>query len=217
MKHDALPFFSIFACLPMAILASACAYAPRRAPVHAALTSAAAPIVEQAPSACADTSDGLCTPGEDFAARMCSGFYPDVALSLFRRDEPWTRAYLRQGDEEVLVLARGVTYDVLRWDGTCVSLVPSDVTFKKPPQPKAAPIPWRRLSEPTRAALLASPKVQATHKLVHTACDDANDASGNAGAKSDPKSCDRADAAFDRAIVEYVRAGGALPEPAQRP
>jgi hypothetical protein len=95
-----------------------------------------------------------------------------------------------------------------------VSLEASEITFKKPPQPKAAPIPWRHLGEATRIALLNQPKVQAGQKLVEKECGAAPTASG---AKAAQSKCDRADAAFDKAIVEFVRAGGAVPVPTRRP
>jgi hypothetical protein len=38
----------------------------------------------------------MCTPGASFAKSLCDGFYPDVALALFAKDSPWTRAYLNR-------------------------------------------------------------------------------------------------------------------------
>jgi hypothetical protein len=205
------------------------------------------------PSACIETSDRndkrLCMPNAEFAKRLCSGVFPEVALTLFAKDQPWSRAYLTGDyeawnasggkatrarlafDEEVLVVAHrparaggivmtgaGATYDVLRWDGTCVSLEANEMTFKRPPAPKAAPIPWRRLGEATRMALLGAPNVQASQKAVEKECTgSAPVAAKSNGAKTAPTKCDRADAAFDKAIVDYVRTGGSLPAPTRRP
>ncbi len=197
------------------------------------------------PTACIDADAKPCLPDPEFAKRLCSGVYPEVALTLFGKSQPWTRGYLTGDteawnasggkvtrshmifDEEVLVMARrehkgGIvvtgaaqTYDVLRWDGTCVSLEGGEMTFKRPPVAKSAPIPWRRLSDATRTALLAAPKVQSTQKLVEKECTGAPTTSTSA--KTGATRCDKADAAFDRAIVEYVRSGGEVPTPARRP
>jgi hypothetical protein len=223
------------------------AIAPAAAPEPPAAEEEAAPSEPAAlPTACAEgTNEPMCMPDVDFAKRLCGGVFPDVALTLLGKDQPWTRMYMTGDyeawnasggmatrarlafDEEVLVVAHrqmrpggivmtgaGATYDVLRWDGTCVSVEANEITQKKPPQPRAAPIPWRRLGEATRIALLSQPKVQAGQKLVEKECGAAPTATG---AKAAQTKCDRADAAFDKAIVDFVRSGGALPAPARRP
>ena len=197
--------------------------------------------VSPLPAVCAKDEAGICEADPDFAQRLCSSTFPEVALSFFSKGTPWTRAYLTGSydawnasggmsskarlafDEEVLVLQRRaapassivvtgneVSYDVLRWDGTCVSLTASEVTLKRPPQAKFAAIPWRRLSEATRSALLAAPKVATSQKDVNKEC--VGESAGLAKAK-----CEKADHAFDKAIVEFVRAGGVLPAPSRRP
>jgi len=182
----------------------------------------------------------LCTPDADFAKRACSAEYPDAALALFLKGTPWTRGYLTRDvdawnatggrthsakvlfDEEVIVLQHrqaeakgGVvmvvngetgSYDVLRWDGSCVSVMADELTTHRPPQPKRAAIPWRRLDEGTRTALLSGPKVKASFDAVGKACDGTNEAK-----------CAQAQSALTGAIVEFVRGGGELPEPAHRP
>lgn len=88
-----------------------------------ATTKPAAFAPKGIPASCA-TNDGVCAPDGEFAARMCNGSFPDVALVLFQKDSPFTRMYLRgdvdgwnaEGglsaraklifDEEVLVLKR---------------------------------------------------------------------------------------------------------------
>lgn len=127
-------------------------------------------------------------------------------------------------DEEVIVLAKhapggagGVvmtgmqaSYDVLRWDGTCVSVMEGEITAKRPPAPKPAPIPYDRLEETTRRALLAAPKVKSAHDALGKAC-------ASVSSDAEKKKCEKADRAFAQAIVDYVRGGGALPAPARRP
>lgn len=126
-------------------------------------------------------------------------------------------------DEEVLVLSRhgagggGIvmtgamaSYDVLRWDGTCVSVMEGELTTRRPPAPKPAAVPWSRLEETTRRALLASPKVKATRDNLDRSCSSVTSA-------AEKKTCEKADKAFVAAVADFVRAGGALPAPARRP
>src|SRR6185503_13326120 len=51
------------------------------------------------------------------------------------------------------------SYDVLRWDGSCASLMGEEVTTRAPLSPKHAKIPWKSLEDPTREALLANEKI----------------------------------------------------------
>jgi len=128
-------------------------------------------------------------------------------------------------DEEVIVLARhgaggasgGIvmtsaqaSYDVVRWDGSCVSVMEGEITTKRPPAPKPAEVPWSRLEETTRRALLATPKVKGAHEALGKACSSVSTA-------AEKKSCDKADKAFTQSIVEAVRNGASLPSPARRP
>lgn len=123
-------------------------------------------------------------------------------------------------DEEVVILAKhgaaqagGIvmtgamaSYDVLRFDGTCVSVLEGELTTARPPAPKPAFVPWSRLEEATRHALLTSPKVKASEAAFEKAC--------NVG---DKKTCDKAERAFTQAVLEHVRSGASLPEPSRRP
>jgi hypothetical protein len=203
---------------------------------------------EAFPTACAgeqtlkDTK--ACLPPSSFSKKMCSGVYPEVALSMFSKGTPWTRVFLSGDveawnasggltsrtklafDEEVIVLQRhgaasmgGIvmtgaqaSFDVLRWDGSCVSIMEGELTTRTPPKPKPAAVPWSRLDESTRRALLYSPKVKSTHDSLDKAC------TPSAGVPVSKKSCDKADKAFTLAVVDYVRSGNAsLPTPARRP
>ena len=127
-------------------------------------------------------------------------------------------------DEEVLVLSRhgaagsgGIvmtgamaSYDVLRWDGTCVSVLEGELTTRRPPAPKPAMVPWSRLEETTRRALLTSPKVKATHDSLDKAC-------SSVASPAEKKTCDKADKAFTQAVADFVRGGATLPTPSRRP
>lgn len=133
-----------------------------------------------------------------------------------------TRAKLRF-DEEVLALRRrsapkggivvssaGGGYLVMRWDGDCFTLDDSEITAKKPPAPKHAPIHWRLLGGKTRDALLADAKVLAAYNRRGKECKGAT--SGDV-----TKSCEQADAALGTAIVAAVRGGLAMPTPDRLP
>lgn len=127
-------------------------------------------------------------------------------------------------DEEVIVLGKhgssssgGIvmtgaqaSYDVMRWDGTCVSVMEGELTTRKPPAPKPAVVPFSRLEETTRRALLSAPKVKTTHDALGKAC-------STVSTPNDKKTCEKADKAFTQAIVDVVRAGATLPAPARRP
>jgi hypothetical protein len=95
-------------------------------------------------------------------------------------------------DEEVVVLhpykptggvvmvgasnTRGWTsVDALRADGTCVSLMSDEITMKRPPAPKHAPIAWEKLPDHTRTELLASPELRKKADLVTKACTSAGE------------------------------------------
>ncbi len=127
-------------------------------------------------------------------------------------------------DEEVIVLGKhgagaggGIvmtgaqaSYDVLRWDGTCVSVMEGELTTRRPPAPKPAEVQFSRLEESTRHALLAAPKVKATHEALFKACT-------SVASAAEKKACEKADKAFSLAIVDTIRAGATLPAPARRP
>lgn len=124
-------------------------------------------------------------------------------------------------DEEVIVLSRhsapatgGMvvtdampSFDVLRWDGSCVSVLEGELTMKRPPAPKpAAKMPWNRLEDATKRALLAAPKVKTSRDAVDKAC-----------ASSEKAPCERAEKELGVAIAEAVRNGTPLPTPSRRP
>lgn len=95
-------------------------------------------------------------------------------------------------DEEVIVLhpykptgavmivgasnARGWTsLDAVRVDGTCVSLMADEISMKRPPAPKHAPIAWDKLPDHTRTALLASPDLRKKADQMTRACTNASE------------------------------------------
>jgi hypothetical protein len=198
------------------------------------------PEEEELPTTCAEDvpNDGkMCVVGAAYAKKLCAAVYPEVALTMFAKGTPWTRAYLRGEveawnasgglthraqlayQEEVIVLSRrapptggvmmvgaAATYDVLRWDGSCVSIEQGEMTTRKPASPKPAEVAFRRLDESARRALLESPKVKGRYEALDKAC-----------SASDEASCEKASHALSVAIAEHVRGGAALPAPPRRP
>ncbi len=183
------------------------------------------------PDRCAeDNAQGICSPPGAFVQDLCSGHArPDVALLLFAKGSPWTRAYLRlnveawypgsrspkatlQLGEEVVVLHHpnsnggiiinggGAPFDVIRLDGSCASLSGEEVTLKRPASPKHAAVPWRQLDPKVRGALLSDPTVTETSTAYDEACRE-----GAAPA------CAKAGNKLTMAILEFLARGGKVP------
>jgi hypothetical protein len=196
---------------------------------------ASAPAAEF-PKTCAGETKEPCVPPGDFVKKICDKPIGDVALALFRKSSPFTRGYLTREvdgwnasgggssrekvpfDEEVLVLRAKVPpkggmqmsgqggFDVLRWDGSCISLAPEEMSSKRPPRPRAAPIPFRYLSEKTQLALLANDKIKTTYEARRKECKGVT--TGEVSAK-----CEKLDKELSVVIVDFVRNGGEVPEP----
>jgi hypothetical protein len=126
-------------------------------------------------------------------------------------------------DEEMLVLRRrmqpangivvgsgGAGYLVMRWDGNCYTVDDSELTTKKPPSPRHAPIPFRFYAERTKNALLEHPKVLTAYQRRGKECKGA--VSGDVS-----KACEKADTALSDAIVAEIRGGATIPTPEKLP
>jgi hypothetical protein len=126
-------------------------------------------------------------------------------------------------DEEVLVLLErtapaggiqvsgaGGGFEVLRWDGGCVTLAKEELTLKRPPQPFAAKVEWRFLDLSTRDALSSNEKVKNAYQERRKECKGAM--SGTVSLK-----CVKADTKLSQVIVEHVRGGGDLGKPEKLP
>lgn len=205
----------------------------------------AEPVQEQAveiPTGCPGAAHDVCFPDAEFVARLCERRYPGVALGMFARSTPWTRAYVRARsvvawsasgpatekitlgfDEEVIVLGPrkalpgamtinggGDTFDVLRWDGTCVTLDRAEITRFVPPSPKAPDLPWKHYDDALQEALLQDAGVAAADKVRRSEC-----RGMTIGGLSE--SCSKASHALSRAIIRYVRMGGKVPMPSRLP
>lgn len=126
-------------------------------------------------------------------------------------------------DEEVLALRRrktpaggmvvgsgGAGWLVLRWDGNCYSLEDGELTERRPPQPKGAPLPFRLYEPATKDALLKDVKILAAYKKRSKECKGA--ISGEVS-----RACEQADTALSVQIVTEIRGGLTVPAPAKLP
>ncbi|MEO7329167.1 MAG: hypothetical protein ABI193_11340 [Minicystis sp.] len=129
-----------------------------------------------------------------------------------------------QLDEELLIVAKrvpdtggmtvsgssGGSYDVLRWDGSCASLMADEVTLKTAPSPKFAKIPWKSLADDIQAAMITDAKVGKAAVERKKECKGAS--TGEVSLK-----CVKADEVLNRAVFDFVHNGGSFPPPLKLP
>lgn len=171
--------------------------------------------------------------GGDFptaALVMFSGSAPWTHAFLTMKVKGWSASgggaageELPQG-EEVVVLERRVTgdmggmqvsgpqgsYEVLRWDGSCVTLHEGELSRDAPAKPKNARIVWNSIEMDTRDALRNDPAVEAAYVKHRKECKGVS--MGDVSSK-----CVDADRAINDAITKYIRSGAKLPEPNKLP
>ncbi len=180
-----------------------------------------------------------CLPPLEWAERLCQDVYPDVALYMFRRGTPWSRYYMRTGlnavngwgptvhedlvlAEEVIVInhrlnqasfqveGSGGTYDVLRWNGACVTLDVNEVSRRAPRSPRHSAVNWRFLSDEMQQALRKDPKVVATYRARRKEC-------RGVTMGEVTRRCQELDQRLGDVIAEYVRKTPELPPPSFHP
>lgn len=126
-------------------------------------------------------------------------------------------------EEELLVLSEkkvdtggmqvsgaGSSFDLLRWDGTCVTLSAEEIRFATPPKPKHALIPWRILEDATQNALLQNEAVAKVASERKKECKGAT--MGTVTAK-----CEKADRMLNELVADAVRSGTSIPKPSKVP
>lgn len=129
-----------------------------------------------------------------------------------------------QLEEELIIVAKrvadtggmtvsgssGGSYDVLRWDGSCASLMADEVTLKPSSSPRFAKIPWKSLADDIQAAMMTDAKVSKAVVDRKKECKGAS--TGEVSLK-----CVKADEALNRAVFDFVHGGGSFPPPAKLP
>ena len=101
-------------------------------------------------------------------------------------------------------------YDALRWDGSCVTLAPEELTTKLPPKAKYPTLNWKHLGGKMRDTLRNDEKVDAAYSKRRQACKGAS-----MGTVS--KKCEKADTALGLAIIDFVKNGGDVGMPEELP
>jgi hypothetical protein len=98
------------------------------------------------------------------------------------------------------------SYDALRWNGSCVSLMAEEITKQKPPKLLHSRVEWRSMSEPMQEALRSNEQIVETYRARRSECKGAT-----MGEVS--KKCEQLDDKLVALIVKHVREGGQLAEP----
>lgn len=194
------------------------------------------PAEVEVPTTCESKGD-VCIPPMRFVKKLCQEVHPDLALAFFNKGTPFTRGYMKGGqdafngfggvssdvklvfDEEVIYLSTrenktgievsgaGGQVDILRWDGSCATVPAADVTTKLPPKPKAAPIEWKLLSDEVQGALLADADIAKINKERRNECK--GQTMGDVS-----KKCVKLVSDLQTVVVDKVRAGlGGIPAP----
>lgn len=195
------------------------------------------------PEGCGDGEQD-CLPPEQWVDKLCSGVHPELALHMFRGGSPWKRLYSRatapafngtggpsisdervQRGEELIALRRnsdakrsnagemsvGYTagYDLLRWNGSCVTLHDGEFS-RKPPRRRAAHarIDWRALGDRVQDTLREDELVSRALIARRKEC-------RGITLGSVTRKCVEQEKSLVKAVVDYVRAGGELPEPSE--
>lgn len=116
----------------------------------------------------------------------------------------------QQADGRGMQVSGGEDVEVLRWNGTCVTVRDSELVEYVPGLPKQAPIVWAYLDEPTQAALLTKKTIADARQKQRREC------RGSSKRDVSP-SCQKTSKALDGAIVNALRKGMELPLPEKRP
>lgn len=193
---------------------------------------------EAVPTRCVKRMNA-CMPPIKWAENLCGDVYEDLALYMFREGTPWTRFYMKTGlnavngwgptldedmvtREEVLVINHRLskdalqvegsdgTYDVFRWNGSCVTLDVNEVTAKKPSQVENPRIDWLALSDPMRDTLMKNSEVAELHEQRRIACK-------GASVGRVTQECEELDKEFMALVADTVRHTTDLPTPAELP
>ncbi len=110
----------------------------------------------------------------------------------------------------IQVSGSGTSYDVLRWDGSCVTLQQGELTFKTPPKKRNARVVYKRLERHVRDALKLIPELRPTYLKHRKECKGVS--MGAVSAK-----CEKIAYVFSDTIAAYVRKSGGVPTPKKLP
>ncbi len=146
--------------------------------------------------------------GKTRAVNASGGATVDGFLSF---DEEVLVLRQRKGDASGMEIGDGSgQYDVLRWNGSCVSLEAGEVTTRRPSSPGHARIEWSWLNDGMRSALRQDEDVSQAFLARKKECRGATTGSVS-------KACERLDGKLIQRIADYVRSGPELPAPEEHP
>lgn len=100
-------------------------------------------------------------------------------------------------------------YDLLRWNGSCVTMHDGEFSPKTPRRRQHARVEWRWLGEDVRSALQTDGNVKQAYVARRKECKGAT-------LGQVTKKCVEREDSLVAAIVDYVRSGGPLPEPSEQ-
>jgi hypothetical protein len=100
-------------------------------------------------------------------------------------------------------------YDLLRWNGSCVTMHDGEYSEQAPRRREHARVEWRWLGDPIRSALTSDGTVKNAYVARRKECKGVTFGSVS-------KKCVEREDSLVAAIVDYVRSGGQLPEPSEQ-
>lgn len=110
----------------------------------------------------------------------------------------------------IQVSGAGTSYDVARWDGSCVTLQEGELVFQTPPKITSARVIAKRLEPHVRDALKEAPDLEGLFRAHRKECKGVT-----MGEVS--KECEKIDAQLSTAIAVHVREKGGVPAPHKFP
>ncbi len=232
--------------LVLAACGSREAASPRSADEAEALAASSSHASEEAPLIPACNPHGEdCLPPSQWVDKLCGGVHPEVALHMFRGGSPWKRVYSRyrapafngssggvslsdervEKGEELIALRHNTGsgsssagemtvgdtagYDLLRWNGSCGTMHEGEYSAKQPRRLEHARVEWRWLGDGIQSALQSDGTIKEAYVARRKEC------KGATMGRVTKKCVEREDSLV-AAIVDYVRAGGPLPEPSEQ-
>jgi hypothetical protein len=123
-------------------------------------------------------------------------------------------ALRRNGDSAsssagAMIVGDTAGYDLLRWNGSCVTLQDGEFSTHAPRRREHARVEWRWLGDQVRTALTSDGTVKEAYVARRKECKGATFGSVT-------KKCVAREVSLVAAIVDYVRSGGPLPDPSER-
>ncbi|MBI5532976.1 MAG: hypothetical protein HY898_09690 [Deltaproteobacteria bacterium] len=198
--------------------------------------------VAELPTHCSESKNAkVCLPDQAFVERLCSGSWPDIALVLFRKESPWTRAYVVRpvnawnamggamstsaklpADEELIVLKHrsnpgGMVVSGASGGYDALRWDGTCVSLSGDEVTLRRPGLPRHAAIPWRKLAEKTQTSLLSDKGIKQSFDRRRkDCQGDATGPG-PSPCERAESALSSGIVSYVRSGGAVPQPADLP